>query len=123
MFGVFFVSFPLQIRSDKDKSNQIRYSITGAGADQPPNEVFQIQPVNGKMSVTRPLDREERSFYHVSTSPIQDIHACVHYDHIHVCTMFTQCRVTMMSLVYCHQHLNNTVVYDMWYLQVRMVNS
>ncbi|XP_041955284.1 cadherin-4-like [Alosa sapidissima] len=54
-----------RIRSDKDKSNQIRYSITGAGADQPPNEVFQIQPVTGKMSVTRPLDREERSFYHL----------------------------------------------------------
>ncbi|XP_048096739.1 cadherin-4-like [Alosa alosa] len=60
-----FPQILVSIRSDKDKSNQIRYSITGAGADQPPNEVFQIQPVTGKMSVTRPLDREERSFYHL----------------------------------------------------------
>ncbi|XP_069506811.1 cadherin-4 [Ambystoma mexicanum] len=60
--------FPEQlvsIRSDKDKSSQIRYSITGVGADQPPMEVFSIDPISGKMSVTKPLDREERSSYHL----------------------------------------------------------
>lgn len=36
------------------------------GADQPPNEVFNIDPEKGKMYVTKPLDREERSSYHVS---------------------------------------------------------
>ncbi|KAI4878004.1 hypothetical protein NFI96_022266, partial [Prochilodus magdalenae] len=55
----------LQIRSDKDRSINIRYSITGVGADQPPNEVFSIDPEKGKMYVTKPLDREERSSYHL----------------------------------------------------------
>uniref|UniRef100_H3A4X8 Cadherin-4 n=1 Tax=Latimeria chalumnae TaxID=7897 RepID=H3A4X8_LATCH len=53
------------IRSDKDREIQIRYSITGVGADQPPMEVFRIDPVAGNMHVTRPLDREERSSYHL----------------------------------------------------------
>ncbi|XP_071399279.1 cadherin-4-like, partial [Centroberyx affinis] len=55
----------LQIRSDQDRDISIRYSITGVGADQPPNEVFSIDPVAGKMFVTKPLDREQRSSYHL----------------------------------------------------------
>ncbi|MGH0180099.1 UNVERIFIED_CONTAM: hypothetical protein FKN15_012070 [Acipenser sinensis] len=43
----------------------MRYSITGVGADQPPMEVFSIDPVAGKMYVTKPLDREERASYHL----------------------------------------------------------
>lgn len=58
----------MQIRSDQDQDISIRYSITGVGADQPPNEVFNIDPVLGKMFVTKPLDREHRSSYHVSAS-------------------------------------------------------
>lgn len=58
----------MQIRSDQDKEIEIRYSITGAGADQPPNDVYIIDPVTGKMSVTKPLDREDRASYHVSAS-------------------------------------------------------
>lgn len=65
LIGSFSVSF-FQIRSDKDRAINIRYSITGVGADQPPNEVFNIDPEKGKMYVTKPLDREERSSYHVS---------------------------------------------------------
>ncbi|NXW02614.1 CADH4 protein, partial [Fregetta grallaria] len=60
--------FPQQlvrIRSDKDKEIHIRYSITGVGADQPPMEVFSIDPVSGRMYVTRPMDREERASYHL----------------------------------------------------------
>ncbi|KAJ7404447.1 cadherin-4 [Pitangus sulphuratus] len=38
-----------QIRSDKDKEIHIRYSITGVGADQPPMEVFSIDPVSGRI--------------------------------------------------------------------------
>lgn len=57
----------IQIRSDQDQDISIRYSITGVGADQPPNEVFSIDPVVGKMFVTKPLDREHRSSYHVSS--------------------------------------------------------
>ncbi|KAH1182403.1 hypothetical protein KIL84_010157, partial [Mauremys mutica] len=59
--------FPQQlvrIRSDKDSEIHIRYSITGVGADQPPMEVFSIDPVSGRMYVTRPMDREERASYH-----------------------------------------------------------
>ncbi|NXY42359.1 CADH4 protein, partial [Ceuthmochares aereus] len=55
----------IQIRSDKDKEIHIRYSITGVGADQPPMEVFSIDPVSGRMYVTRPMDREERASYHL----------------------------------------------------------
>ncbi|XP_030623661.1 cadherin-4-like [Chanos chanos] len=60
-----FPQMLVSIRSDKDQSKTIRYSITGAGADQPPNEVFSIDPEFGKMFVTKPLDREERSSYHL----------------------------------------------------------
>ncbi|KAL4655286.1 cadherin-4 isoform X1 [Arapaima gigas] len=60
-----FPQMLVSIRSDQDRQIQIRYSITGVGADQPPNEVFSIDPVAGKMFVTKPLDREERSSYHL----------------------------------------------------------
>lgn len=32
-------------------------------------EVFNIDPVSGRMYVTRPMDREERASYHVSLQP------------------------------------------------------
>ncbi|KAJ3583427.1 hypothetical protein NHX12_017374, partial [Muraenolepis orangiensis] len=44
------------IRSDQDRDISIRYSITGVGADQPPNEVYSIDPVAGKMFVENPID-------------------------------------------------------------------
>ncbi|XP_029579438.1 cadherin-4-like [Salmo trutta] len=60
-----FPQMLVSIRSDQDRNISIRYSITGVGADQPPNEVFSIDPVAGKMFVTKPLDRERRSSYHL----------------------------------------------------------
>ncbi|AWP10259.1 putative cadherin-4-like, partial [Scophthalmus maximus] len=60
-----FPQMLVSIRSDQDLDISIRYSITGVGADQPPNEVFNIDPVVGKMFVTKPLDREHRSSYHL----------------------------------------------------------
>uniref|UniRef100_A0A8C5CHH8 Cadherin-4 n=1 Tax=Gadus morhua TaxID=8049 RepID=A0A8C5CHH8_GADMO len=60
-----FPQMLVSIRSDQDRDISIRYSITGMGADQPPNEVFNIDPVAGKMYVTKPLDREMRSSYHL----------------------------------------------------------
>ncbi|XP_051788819.1 cadherin-4-like [Erpetoichthys calabaricus] len=60
-----FPQMLVRIRSDKDKAIQLRYSITGVGADQPPVEIFSIDPVAGKMYVTKPLDREERASYHL----------------------------------------------------------
>ncbi|KAM9524234.1 cadherin-4-like isoform 2-T2 [Salvelinus alpinus] len=60
-----FPQMLVRIRSDQDLEKGIRYSITGAGADQPPIDVYNIDPVHGKMFVTRPLDREERASYHL----------------------------------------------------------
>uniref|UniRef100_A0A146W698 Cadherin-4 n=1 Tax=Fundulus heteroclitus TaxID=8078 RepID=A0A146W698_FUNHE len=60
-----FPQMLVSIRSDQDQDISIRYSITGVGADQPPNEVFSIDPMLGKMFVTKPLDREHRSSYHL----------------------------------------------------------
>lgn len=64
-----FVLFCLQIRSDQDKDVGIRYSITGAGADQPPSGIYNIDPISGNMFVTQPLDREDRASFHVRTKP------------------------------------------------------
>ncbi|XP_078803683.1 cadherin-4 isoform X3 [Oryzias latipes] len=55
----------VRIRSDQDKDVGIRYSITGAGADQPPSGIYNIDPISGNMFVTQPLDREERASYHL----------------------------------------------------------
>ncbi|XP_030230059.1 cadherin-4 isoform X2 [Gadus morhua] len=60
-----FPQMLVRIRSDQDVTVGIRYSITGAGADQPPSDIYSIDPVNGKMFVTKPLDREERASYHL----------------------------------------------------------
>ncbi|KAM4705749.1 cadherin-2 [Rhinophrynus dorsalis] len=61
-------SFPqelVRIRSDRDKSLSLRYSVTGPGADQPPIGVFIINPISGQLSVTKPLDREQISMFHL----------------------------------------------------------
>lgn len=55
-----------QIQSDKDKSNTLRYSVTGPGADQNPTGLFIIDPITGYLSVTKPLDREHIPNFHVS---------------------------------------------------------
>lgn len=62
-----FILFPsvFQIRSDRDKNRMLRYSVTGPGADQPPTGIFIINPISGQLSVTKPLDREHISNFHV----------------------------------------------------------
>lgn len=62
--------FCFQIRSDQDKDVGIRYSITGAGADQPPSGIYNIDPISGNMFVTQPLDREDRASFHVRTKQV-----------------------------------------------------
>ncbi|KAK1172845.1 cadherin-2-like, partial [Acipenser oxyrinchus oxyrinchus] len=60
--------FPLElvrIRSDRDKNRSLRYSVTGPGADQPPTGIFIINPISGELSVTKPLDREQISNFHL----------------------------------------------------------
>ncbi|TSK58108.1 Cadherin-2 [Bagarius yarrelli] len=56
---------PKQIRSDRDKINTLRYSVTGPGADQTPTGLFIIDPITGQLSVTKPLDREQISNFHL----------------------------------------------------------
>lgn len=72
-----FFWFCPQIRSDQDKDVGIRYSITGAGADQPPSGIYNIDPISGNMFVTQPLDREERASFHVRKNYFCSIHVCL----------------------------------------------
>jgi len=55
-----------QIQSDKGKSNALRYSVTGPGADQNPTGLFIIDAISGILSVTKPLDREHTPYFNVS---------------------------------------------------------
>ncbi|XP_077572869.1 cadherin-2-like isoform X2 [Stigmatopora nigra] len=55
----------VRIRSDRDKSWLLRYSVTGPGADQPPTGIFIINPISGQLSVTKPLDREHIANFHL----------------------------------------------------------
>ncbi|XP_038610256.1 LOW QUALITY PROTEIN: cadherin-1-like [Tachyglossus aculeatus] len=49
----------VQIKSNRDKETKVYYSITGEGADKPPEGVFTIERETGWMKVTQPLDREK----------------------------------------------------------------
>uniref|UniRef100_A0A8C4R393 Cadherin 2, type 1, N-cadherin (neuronal) n=1 Tax=Eptatretus burgeri TaxID=7764 RepID=A0A8C4R393_EPTBU len=51
------------VKSDNDKHNELRYSVTGPGSDQPPVGVFKIDAISGQMFVTRWLDREQIASY------------------------------------------------------------
>lgn len=44
----------------------LRYSVTGPGADQPPTGIFSIDPISGELTVLKPLDREHIASFHVS---------------------------------------------------------
>ncbi|XP_030626703.1 cadherin-2 [Chanos chanos] len=55
----------VRIRSDRDRNSLLRYSVTGPGADQPPTGIFIINPISGQLSVTKPLDREQISNFHL----------------------------------------------------------
>uniref|UniRef100_A0A8D0C6F7 Cadherin domain-containing protein n=1 Tax=Salvator merianae TaxID=96440 RepID=A0A8D0C6F7_SALMN len=53
--------FPMQIQqlsSDTAQNFDIRYSISGPGADKPPLNVFYIEEETGNLFVTCPIDRE-----------------------------------------------------------------
>ncbi|XP_024864249.2 cadherin-1-like [Kryptolebias marmoratus] len=52
-----------QIRSDKDKTTKIHYSITGPGADRDPVDLFTMDRTNGNLFVTQELDREKQDKY------------------------------------------------------------
>ncbi|XP_043350752.1 B-cadherin isoform X2 [Dermochelys coriacea] len=58
-----FPKLLVQIKSNKDKETKVFYSITGQGADTPPEGVFIIERETGWLKVTKPLDREDISNY------------------------------------------------------------
>ncbi|XP_056667241.1 cadherin-1 isoform X1 [Monodelphis domestica] len=53
----------VQIKSNRDKETKVFYSITGQGADRPPQGVFIIERETGILKVTAPLDREDIAKY------------------------------------------------------------
>uniref|UniRef100_A0A667Y0G7 Desmoglein 2 n=1 Tax=Myripristis murdjan TaxID=586833 RepID=A0A667Y0G7_9TELE len=56
-----------KIRSDSAPTDgSLRYSLGGAGANQPPYNVFIVNPETGDVTVTRKLDRESIHQYNLS---------------------------------------------------------
>ncbi|NWW49258.1 CADHK protein, partial [Pedionomus torquatus] len=62
----------VQIKSNRDKDTKIFYSITGQGADAPPEGVFTIEKESGWMKVTQPLDREHIDKYHLFSHAVSE---------------------------------------------------
>ncbi|KAG8521786.1 Cadherin-3 [Galemys pyrenaicus] len=52
-----------QLKSNKDRGTKIFYSITGPGADNPPEGVFSIEKETGWLLLNKPLDREQIAKY------------------------------------------------------------
>ncbi|KAJ8279867.1 hypothetical protein COCON_G00069330 [Conger conger] len=55
--------FVAKIRSDKDDMDSVVYSLTGAGADSPPYNLFVVNSTTGNVRVTDILDREKCAMY------------------------------------------------------------
>ncbi|XP_074957236.1 B-cadherin [Phalacrocorax aristotelis] len=62
----------VQIKSNRDRDTKIFYSITGQGADAPPEGVFTIEKESGWMKVTQPLDREDIDKYHLFSHAVSE---------------------------------------------------
>ncbi|XP_075621565.1 B-cadherin isoform X2 [Balearica regulorum gibbericeps] len=62
----------VQIKSNRDRDTKIFYSITGQGADAPPEGVFTIEKESGWMKVTQPLDREHINKYHLFSHAVSE---------------------------------------------------
>lgn len=60
------ISFCFQLKSNKDRGTRIFYSITGPGADSPPEGVFTIEKETGWLLLNKPLDREKVAKYEAS---------------------------------------------------------
>lgn len=63
-FVCVFVLF-FQIRSDKENRTNIFYSLKGPGADEPPANVFRVDPKTGYVKIFSILDREKIPVYYV----------------------------------------------------------
>ncbi|XP_033928455.1 B-cadherin-like [Melopsittacus undulatus] len=62
----------VQIKSNRDRDTRIFYSITGQGADAPPEGIFTIEKESGWMQVTQPLDREHIDKYHLFSHAVSE---------------------------------------------------
>ncbi|NXJ16638.1 CADHK protein, partial [Odontophorus gujanensis] len=62
----------VQIKSNRDRETKIFYSITGQGADAPPEGIFTIEKETGWMKVTQPLDREHIDKYHLYSHAVSE---------------------------------------------------
>ncbi|NXA18773.1 CADHK protein, partial [Ibidorhyncha struthersii] len=60
------------IKSNRDRDTKIFYSITGQGADAPPEGIFTIEKESGWMKVTQPLDREHIDKYHLFSHAVSE---------------------------------------------------
>ncbi|XP_035271404.1 uncharacterized protein LOC118226145 [Anguilla anguilla] len=58
--------FIAKIRSDKDDLDAVIYSLTGAGADSPPFNLFVVNSTTGLVKVTDILDREKCAMYNLT---------------------------------------------------------
>ncbi|XP_009888649.1 PREDICTED: cadherin-3 [Charadrius vociferus] len=61
-----------RIKSNRDRDTKIFYSITGQGADAPPEGIFTIEKESGWMKVTQPLDREHIDKYHLFSHAVSE---------------------------------------------------
>ncbi|XP_013359392.1 PREDICTED: cadherin-3 [Chinchilla lanigera] len=66
-----------QLKSDKDKGTKIFYSITGPGADSPPEGIFDIDKETGWLLLNKPLDREKIAKYELFAHAVSENGASV----------------------------------------------
>uniref|UniRef100_A0A3B5LDF3 Cadherin domain-containing protein n=1 Tax=Xiphophorus couchianus TaxID=32473 RepID=A0A3B5LDF3_9TELE len=60
------LEFIAKIRSDRDKQRRVEYSLTGAGADKPPFNLFVVDHNTGFIRITDILDREKYPSYNLT---------------------------------------------------------
>ncbi|XP_034736447.1 uncharacterized protein LOC117949952 isoform X2 [Etheostoma cragini] len=59
-------AFIAKIRSDKSENTEVKYYLSGPGADKPPYNLFVVDPTNGFVRITGMLDREKTPFYNLT---------------------------------------------------------
>ncbi|NP_001410785.1 desmoglein-2-like protein precursor [Danio rerio] len=60
-----YLDYIAKIRSDEETRTSIRYSLKGAGADQPPRDLFTVGSTDGKVKINGLLDREKTPVYYL----------------------------------------------------------